>query len=554
MMRLEDYDISPETGFLPSTPPLKRLPDPYYFPWESLIDISHELLLAGRLRECVNKLPLLTTDRLQSVAEYRRAFLIFSILAHGYVWGRFEAISDTLPACISIPWVKVAEYLDVAPICNHAALVMWNWRLIFPDGPMDLSNLATLNTFSNSGDESWFYLVTTAIEALGGRTLVAIVSALEAVRDQNNRKLISALRELSSAIAEINSTLHRMFEKCDPYVFYWKVRPYLSGWENEDKLPLGLIYEGVDEPDEFGNPIYRQYVGGSAGQSALIQAIDIALNVEHYPTGYKRNPIEISPKSCNFSFAESQAHVTFNHSNEHSLAGSYDQNFYEINGSLSNGCSYSDNHQNQNNSYISSNKPQQPYLHKIRQNIPGPHRRFLEDLTKTSNLRNYVLFQIATAAHPGKIGEQTPQDQSAIDLSVAYNECLNQVKNFRNKHLQIVSVYIVIQARRGGGLHFNSKNASGPNNKEIHSTTATHSNSPSAYTTNIPVVNDSTLITRASITSNLKNHIIESNITTTVSKATSLITDGLIKGTGGTNLMPFLKQMRDETVAKEILD
>ena len=53
--RLEDYDIDPVTGFLPPTPPLRRLPDPYYEPWESLLDIFHDLMLAGRLRECIGK-------------------------------------------------------------------------------------------------------------------------------------------------------------------------------------------------------------------------------------------------------------------------------------------------------------------------------------------------------------------------------------------------------------------------------------------------------------------------------------------------------------------
>lgn len=53
--RLEDYDISPSTGFLPSTPPLKCLPDPYYEPWETLISMFHNLILAGRLREYVKK-------------------------------------------------------------------------------------------------------------------------------------------------------------------------------------------------------------------------------------------------------------------------------------------------------------------------------------------------------------------------------------------------------------------------------------------------------------------------------------------------------------------
>lgn len=34
-------------------------------------------------------------------------------------------------------------------------------------------------------------------------------------------------------------------EKCDPAVFYKRIRQYLSGWNNNPALPDGLIYEGI---------------------------------------------------------------------------------------------------------------------------------------------------------------------------------------------------------------------------------------------------------------------------------------------------------------------
>jgi len=52
---LEDYGLDPETGFMPAEPPIERLEDSYYAPWERLMDKFHGLLLAGRLREAVNK-------------------------------------------------------------------------------------------------------------------------------------------------------------------------------------------------------------------------------------------------------------------------------------------------------------------------------------------------------------------------------------------------------------------------------------------------------------------------------------------------------------------
>lgn len=52
---LEDYDISAKTGFLPSEPPLRRLPDAYFTPWEDMMDDFNGLLLAGKLREQIHK-------------------------------------------------------------------------------------------------------------------------------------------------------------------------------------------------------------------------------------------------------------------------------------------------------------------------------------------------------------------------------------------------------------------------------------------------------------------------------------------------------------------
>ncbi|CAG8454207.1 9413_t:CDS:2 [Paraglomus occultum] len=481
--RLEDYDIDPVTGFLPSIPPLRRLPDPYYEPWESLLDIFHDLMLAGRLRECIGKLEILKTDRLKTPAEFRRAFLVLSILAHGYIWGNFEPVVDRLPAGLAIPWVKVSAYLEVAPIVNHAAVVLWNWRLIFPNEPLCLNNLATLDTYSNTLDESWFYLVTTAIEGVGGRALAAIISAFQAARDANNKDLIASLTDISTAISDIRECLQRMYEKCDPYVFYWKVRPYLAGWENEDRLPKGIIYEGVDGVDEKGETIFRQYVGASAGQSALIQALDIALNVEHYPTNTKTK-------------AKGHSNIFNSTSSKNSFSYyPYPNNIPPV----------------QDEPSIT---PRQPYLHKIRQNIPGPHRRFLEDLAKIAHIREYIMSQ----------ADCDNKDVEVAALVDVYNECLNKMNEFRNKHLQIVSVYIINQARKAGGLHFNSKD---------------HAPSLDKGFSSVPKTSANTLSSVASVTTTVENS------TTTHS--------GPIKGTGGTDLMPFLKQMRDETASKEIV-
>lgn len=85
--RLSDYDVSPQNGFLPDEIPLELLPDRYYGPWETVVRNFQSLILSKRLRQVVDRLPVLSTDLLLTEAEWRRAYSVLGFIAHAYVWG-----------------------------------------------------------------------------------------------------------------------------------------------------------------------------------------------------------------------------------------------------------------------------------------------------------------------------------------------------------------------------------------------------------------------------------------------------------------------------------
>lgn len=52
---LEDYDVSPITGFVPFPQPHGRLIQAYYQPWEEIMDRLNELIETRQLRARVDE-------------------------------------------------------------------------------------------------------------------------------------------------------------------------------------------------------------------------------------------------------------------------------------------------------------------------------------------------------------------------------------------------------------------------------------------------------------------------------------------------------------------
>jgi indoleamine 2,3-dioxygenase len=326
--------------------------------------------------------------------------------------------------------LHISTYLEVPPVATYAAVCLWNFKPLFADEHIDnLENLATLTTFTGSIDESWFYLVSVAIEARGAPILPLMLTAIEAARVNDSATITACLRAFAERLDDLGTLLQRMHESCDPQVFYHRVRPFLAGSKNmaEAGLPNGVLYV-----DGTGSEEYRQYSGGSNAQSSIIQFFDIILGIEHRPTGEKKDP-----------------------SSESELEGR-------------------------------APPPKHNFLLEMRKYMPGPHRRFLEDVTLVANIRDYV-----------------EANTNIKELTLAYDACLAMLRAFRDKHINIVSRYIIIKSRESRSL---SRSGS-------------------------PVETRKKLDIATSSRQGARDNSARKKL----------------KGTGGTALIPFLKQARDET-------
>ncbi|MEQ1688809.1 MAG: indoleamine 2,3-dioxygenase, partial [Sphingopyxis sp.] len=278
-MQLEDYGMSASRGFLASFElPDVALPD-IFAPVLAVADNLSALMTSGRVQHWLRAMPALDLADFAAHAseeQVRAAMVRYSFLVQAYVWGEAET-PHVLPANLAVPIVALADRLGQAPLLPYSAYVLDNWARIDRDAPIALDNIQMCQHFIGGDDENWFVLIHVGIEAAAGEALALACELVDCADEGDVAGATRRLQAMADVWARINAIFDRMPERCDPYIYYQRVRPFIHGWANNPALPDGLVYEGVAR---FGG-VGQAYRGQTGSQSSIVPAMDALFGVDH---------------------------------------------------------------------------------------------------------------------------------------------------------------------------------------------------------------------------------------------------------------------------------
>ncbi len=285
-MQLSGYGLSRERGFLS---PYEI--DEVFLPtrFDPLVDMAErlsDLLSTGRIRHWLRDLPLPRIDSWVPTApeeQVRTMMVRYSFLVQAYVWGEPEPPAF-LPANLARPIFALADRLGQAPLLPYSGYVLDNWARIDKAGPIALDNIRMVQNFLGGADENWFVMIHVAIEAEAGVLLDNGVKLVAAARREDSGACEALLTEMDGAWERIYAVFARMPERCDPYIYFHRVRPYIHGWANNPALGPGLVYEGVEK--FAGKP--QALRGQTGSQSSIVPAMDALFGVGHSDDPLKR--------------------------------------------------------------------------------------------------------------------------------------------------------------------------------------------------------------------------------------------------------------------------
>ncbi|PIL35305.1 hypothetical protein GSI_02030 [Ganoderma sinense ZZ0214-1] len=423
-----DFDVDTRTGFMPPQPPLTRLPDPW-LPWEAALDdaIARRLQLAERprlsaedekaseaWRHSIREVPILPTDDLKSSELLlRRAHHVLAWIMHFYVHTTPTATREIhIPPPITVPLLQVCAQLQLPPVLTYSDDVLYNWAFKTPpasdvlfDPKAELHNLRCLTLFTGTRDEEEFYLSSARIELRG----VEALSLMRAIMDEAfvgdaiaRTRITSYLRLLATVINDMQVLLAAVREGCDPAVFYHEIRPWFKGADS-DTSGRKWVFDGLELDPTLEAP--TELSGPSAGQSSLIHALDIFLGVDKY-------------SHSNFS----QFHARSNPPPAPAASS----------GSVSAAEPVAGEAPAWTAAFSSAPAtPTVPFLTRMQLYMPRHHRAFLRHLQ----------------ASPRPLRELV--EQAGCDaLTEAYDGAVTALKEFRDEHVRVVALYILIPSRQ----------------------------------------------------------------------------------------------------------
>ena len=267
--------------FFPKTPPIRY----YKTKSKSLLNLTNiaselpKLLLTNKVQTTINNLKKddFSVDLLinkENEKEINLAMAHLSFIAHAFIWGGKKP-EKILPEVVSDPWVKLSKYLGRPPILSYASYCLDNWYKINDDKPISLDNVALINNFLGGVDEDWFVTIHVCIEDAASEAIDSAYKLSKLNEDSKTDEFLLNLNRINKSLKKVNEIFSKMPEKCDPYIYYHRVRPYIFGTKDNPDLKKGLIYE-----NQYNNE--PQFFRGETGaQSSIIPFLDGSLGIDH---------------------------------------------------------------------------------------------------------------------------------------------------------------------------------------------------------------------------------------------------------------------------------
>lgn len=325
---------------------------------------------------------------------------------HFYIHSLPVSTSDIhIPPPVTLPLLQVSVQLQLPPILTYSDDVINNWDYItpptsaFPPRPPALDNLRCQTLFTETRDEEEFYLASSRIEFRG----VEALTLMRAMMDEAFlgdataiRRITTYLHTLAGVVHELTTILADVRKGCDPDVFYNEIRPWFRGADSDGKRKW--VFEGIELDPTLGEP--TELSGPSAGQSSLVHALDVFLGVDQYSHS---NFMATKPAPMARSQTAPAAPAPGTGGPAPTTA-----TFSSAPGSSS-----------------------VPFLTRMQSYMPRHHRAFLRHLSSNPRpLRTLV---------------ETAGDEKLLE---AYNTAVSALKVFRDEHVKIVALYILVPSKK----------------------------------------------------------------------------------------------------------
>lgn len=394
------------------------------------------------------QLPHASVEPLTTLPLLRRAHVVLAHLTHFYMHGTFPS-QTVVPASLAVPLVEVSDRLGLPPILTYADTVLWVWRLTDQARGLRADNVEITTTFTQTPSERAFFLLSLFCELHGPAILRLMSATLDEVFFADRTALTRIARYLES-IARLVDELTALMagatrggfgpdqrERIVPEVFYWEIRPWFNGGK--------WTYEGVG-PNGEGKEM--EWGGPSAGQSSLVHALDLFLGVDHmprahgHPHGHGKGARVAADKVEKAAFPG-----TFHDEHDKDTAAAV-----RAAAAADSSSSAAASAAAKASASLHKAPSDATFMQRMSHYMPGHHRAFLSHLESLHSPNPAAPHAAPVLPSLRKLARRHPHE-----LGPAYDAAVGAMRRFRDAHMRLATVFIVQQARREparGSVHW----------------------------------------------------------------------------------------------------